>query len=179
MVLDVSCCLSLLLGLCVVVLSCMSSVFSSVVLFFFCYPSSFYYTLFPSLFYHHPPLPQPCILRANPLRLDIPPFLSYAGAYALFNYHLANPSKGLEYPNLRLVRAFERGLDPKSSEAGFILTHVDMVKHSSDLVAGAVKVIDTLETGGARPDVNEGFREILRAMERIEASMEGMSPVLF
>ncbi|RMJ27335.1 indoleamine 2,3-dioxygenase family protein [Aspergillus sp. HF37] len=106
--------------------------------------------------------------------LDIPPFLSYAGAYALFNYHLADPSQGLVYPNLRLVRAFERGLDPKSSEAGFILTHVDMVKHSAELVSGAVKVIDTMETGGARNEVNEGFREILRSMERIEASMEDM-----
>lgn len=75
---------------------------------------------------------------------------------------------------MRLVRAFERGLDPKSSEAGFILTHVDMVKDSAELVSGAVKVIDTLETGGTRQEVNEGFREILRAMERIEASMEGM-----
>lgn len=49
-----------------------------------------------------------------------------------------------------------------------------MVKDSAELVSGAVKVIDTLETGGARPEVNEGFREILRAMERIEASMEGI-----
>jgi hypothetical protein len=34
-------------------------------------------------------------------------------------------AKGLsEYSNLRLIRSFEKGLDPKSSEAGFILTHV-------------------------------------------------------
>lgn len=99
--------------------------------------------------------------------------MSYAGAYALFNYTLEDPSKGLQYSNLRLVRAFERGLDPKSSEAGFILTHVDMVKESSTLVAGALKVISTLEQGGSRDEVNDGFREILRAMEKIEASMEG------
>lgn len=99
--------------------------------------------------------------------------MSYAGAYALFNYHLADPAKGLVYPNMRLTRAFERGLDPKSSEAGFVLTHVDMVKDSGGLVGGALKVIDTIETGGERSRVNEGFREVLSAMERIEACMEG------
>ncbi|KAF9886423.1 hypothetical protein FE257_011455 [Aspergillus nanangensis] len=106
--------------------------------------------------------------------LDIPPFMSYAAAYSLFNYTVADPAKGLAYDNLRLVRAFERGLDPKSSEAGFILTHVDMVKESNRLISGAVKVVDTLELGGSRPDVNNGFREILEAMEKIEASMEDM-----
>lgn len=99
--------------------------------------------------------------------------MSYAAAYSLFNYTVADPSKGLTYDNLRLVRAFERGLDPKSSEAGFILTHVDMVKHSSNLISGAVKVVDTIELGGPRSDVNDGFREILTAMEKIEAAMEG------
>ncbi|OOF91014.1 hypothetical protein ASPCADRAFT_211602 [Aspergillus carbonarius ITEM 5010] len=106
--------------------------------------------------------------------LDIPPFLSYAAAYSLFNYTLEEPSKGLVYPNLRLVRAFENGLDPKSSEAGFILTHVDMVKFSSGLISGAVKVVDTVEQNGSRSVVNDGFREILSSMEVIEAAMEDM-----
>ncbi|KAL1990424.1 hypothetical protein VTN49DRAFT_6263 [Thermomyces lanuginosus] len=106
--------------------------------------------------------------------LDLQPFLSYAASYALFNFTLANPSQGYTYDNLRLIRAFERGLDPKSSEAGFILTHIDMVKETAPLVNGAVKVIDNLSRGGSRADVNEGFREILQAMEKIETSMEDM-----
>lgn len=107
--------------------------------------------------------------------LDIPPFMSYAASYSLFNYTLADPSKGLEnYSNLRLVRGFERGLDPKSSEAGFILTHVDMVKESGGLIDGTLKVIDTLDQHGPREQINDGFREILRAMQKIEAAMEGM-----
>lgn len=106
--------------------------------------------------------------------LDIPPFLSYAAAYCLFNYTLDRPEEGLKYSNLRLVRAFERGLDHKSSEAGFVLTHVDMVKESPALVSGAVKVLDTIEKGGPRSEVNDGFREILKAMEKIEACMEDM-----
>ncbi|RAH70112.1 indoleamine 2,3-dioxygenase family protein [Aspergillus aculeatinus CBS 121060] len=105
--------------------------------------------------------------------LNIPPFMSYAAAYSLFNYTLADPSKGLDYPNLRLVRAFEKGLDPKSSEAGFILTHVDMVKESNGLISGALKVVDNVEQGD-RSVVNDGFREILASMEKIEASMEDM-----
>jgi indoleamine 2,3-dioxygenase len=122
-----------------------------------------------------PPSPRHAVcMSLTTFRLDIPPFMSYAAAYSLFNYHLADPSKGLVYDNLRLVRAFERGLDPKSSEAGFILTHVDMVKESNGLISGALKVVDTLEQGGPRSVVNDGFREILASMEKIEASMEGM-----
>ena len=55
--------------------------------------------------------------------------MEYAGSYALYNYRLVNPGKGLEYSNLRLIRAFEHGLDPTSSEAGFVLVHVDSVYH--------------------------------------------------
>ncbi|KAL1979805.1 hypothetical protein VTN96DRAFT_5091 [Rasamsonia emersonii] len=106
--------------------------------------------------------------------LDLPPFLSYAASYCLFNYTLDKPSEGYHYNNLRLVRAFERGLDPKSSEAGFILTHVDMVKETAPLITGAVKVLDAIEQGGQRSAVNDGFREILKAMEKIEACMEEM-----
>jgi hypothetical protein len=101
--------------------------------------------------------------------------MSYAASYALFNYTVADPAKGLseysnlidllsggmllkgindlqdtcneraslldhvdvsqglsEYSNLRLIRSFEKGLDPKSSEAGFILTHVDMQVQARD-----------------------------------------------
>lgn len=103
--------------------------------------------------------------------------MSYAAAYSLFNYHLADPSKGLEYSNLRLVRGFERGLDPKSSEAGFILTHVDMVKESGGLISGALRVIDTLDQAGPRSEVNDGFREVLKAMEKIEANKIGRAHV--
>lgn len=109
-------------------------------------------------------------------RLEIPPFMSYAAAYSLYNYTLADPARGLEYDNLRLIRAFEKGLDPKSSEAGFVLTHVDMVKESSALVGGAVKVLDAVQAGrDSRDDVNEGFREILTGMEKVERCMEGTS----
>jgi indoleamine 2,3-dioxygenase len=59
------------------------------------------------------------------------PFMEYAGSYALFNYRLEDPKLGLEYNNLRLIRAFEHGLDPASSEAGFVLVHVAMVKVSA------------------------------------------------
>ncbi|EEH18821.2 hypothetical protein PABG_01140 [Paracoccidioides brasiliensis Pb03] len=109
--------------------------------------------------------------------LNIPPFMSYAAAYALYNYTVDEPFRSLEYSNLKLIRAFERGLDPKSSEAGFILTHVDMVKETGHLVSGAVRILNSLEEGkgpSAREEVNDAFREILKAMERIETSMEDM-----
>ena len=68
--------------------------------------------------------------------------MEYAGSYALFNWRMEDPSLGMDYDNLRLIRAFQEGLDPKSSEAGFILTHIDMVKHSAQLVRGAVTALE-------------------------------------
>lgn len=113
--------------------------------------------------------------------LDVHPFMSYAAAYALYNYRYHDPAIGSsQYSNLRLIRAFEQGLDPKSSEAGFVLTHVDMVKHSPALIQGATRILDKIEvsTRGSSSDdrdgVNQGFEIILEAMQRIEESMETM-----
>lgn len=48
-----------------------------------------------------------------------------------------------------------------------------MVKETAPLVNGAVKVLDAIEQG-QRSAANDGFREILKAMEKIETCMEGM-----
>jgi indoleamine 2,3-dioxygenase len=113
-------------------------------------------------------------------RLEIPPFMSYAAAYTLFNYRYHDEGIGdSQYSNLRLIRAFENGLDPEASEAGFVLTHVDMVKHSPALIQGATHILDKIEqsnTGSSndREGVNQGFGIMLEAMQRVEASMETM-----
>ncbi|KAF7512642.1 hypothetical protein GJ744_000903 [Endocarpon pusillum] len=113
--------------------------------------------------------------------IDIPPFMSYAAAYALYNYRYHDPAIGYSrYSNLRLIRAFEQGLDPRSSEAGFVLTHVDMVKHSPSLIQGVTRILDMIEESTRTPSlnnrdgVNQGFEILLSAMEKIEASMETM-----
>jgi indoleamine 2,3-dioxygenase len=106
--------------------------------------------------------------------INMPPFMSYV-AYSTYNYRFAEPSIGTsKYDNLRLVRAFEHGLDPASSEAGFVLTHVDMVKHSPDLIKGAVDMLNSVSAGAGPEDVSEAFYHMLDAMQRIEASMETM-----
>ncbi|EOO02662.1 putative indoleamine -dioxygenase family protein [Phaeoacremonium minimum UCRPA7] len=106
------------------------------------------------------------------------PFMEYAGSYALFNYRLEDPAKGLDYSNLRLIRAFEHGLDPSSSEAGFVLVHVDMVKNSGPLVAGAMAALDACSKPTLsiheRESLNSGLRDILTALETINATMETM-----
>ncbi|KID87799.1 indoleamine 2,3-dioxygenase-like protein [Metarhizium guizhouense ARSEF 977] len=109
------------------------------------------------------------------------PFMEYAGSYALYNYRLEDPNQGLEYSNLRLIRAFEHGLDPTSSEAGFVLVHIDMVKNSGPLVAGTVKCLDVgssittpLGTAPQRAAFNEGLSEILGALQKINSVMETM-----
>ncbi|KAG5923565.1 hypothetical protein E4U61_003085 [Claviceps capensis] len=109
------------------------------------------------------------------------PFMEYAGSYALYNYRLEDPSRGLEYDNLRLIRAFEHGLDPTSSEAGFVLVHINMVKNSGPLIAGTVKCLDIgsqlstpLGTNQERTSFNEGLSGILGALIKINAAMEIM-----
>ncbi|KAI2468608.1 indoleamine 2,3-dioxygenase family protein [Annulohypoxylon bovei var. microspora] len=108
------------------------------------------------------------------------PFMEYAGSYALFNYRLENPEAGLEYSNLRLIRAFEHGLDPTSSEAGFVLVHIDMVKNSGPLVHGTMAALEALENADGlssqqrRQVFNEGMRSIVGAMQKVNDVMETM-----
>lgn len=108
------------------------------------------------------------------------PFMEYAGSYALFNYRLQDPDKGLDYDNLRLIRAFEHGLDPSSSEAGFVLVHVDMVKNSGPIIAGTMSALSALgKQNGANPatqrkDFNDGLRTALNAMVKVNSVMETM-----
>jgi indoleamine 2,3-dioxygenase len=109
--------------------------------------------------------------------------MSYAASYALYNYYLAEPAKGHgEYTNLRLIRAFEKGLDPTSSEAGFILTHIYMVAHTGTLINGAIDLLSaaekarTLGQGNSEvlDEARDGLERILEAMKHIEAKMESM-----
>lgn len=109
------------------------------------------------------------------------PFMEYAGSYALYNYRLEDPERGMEYSNLRLIRAFEHGLDPTSSEAGFVLVHIDMVKNSGPLVAGTVKCLDVgsklstpLGTAQERAAFNQGLAGILGALQKINSVMDTM-----
>ncbi|KAH9906683.1 indoleamine 2,3-dioxygenase family protein [Xylariomycetidae sp. FL2044] len=111
------------------------------------------------------------------------PFMEYAGSYALFNYRLEDPSQGLEYSNLRLIRAFEHGLDPASSEAGFVLVHVEMVKNSGPLVDGIMTCLSALDGASQTPPLsslqqrktfNAGLGAVLDAMCRVNGVMESM-----
>jgi indoleamine 2,3-dioxygenase len=97
--------------------------------------------------------------------------MEYAGSYALFNYRLQDPILGLEYSNLRLIRAFENGLDPSSSEAGFVLVHVDMVRNSGPLVDGVVSALDSC-TKRDRETFDEGLRKVVGAMTKVNGVME-------
>ncbi|KAF4628194.1 hypothetical protein G7Y89_g9959 [Cudoniella acicularis] len=99
------------------------------------------------------------------------PFMEYAGSYALFNYRLQDPTKGLEYDNLRLIRAFEHGLDSKSSEAGFVLVHVDMVRNSGPLVDGVVSALDACENRD-REAFNVGMEKVVTSMTKVNKVMD-------
>ena len=107
--------------------------------------------------------------------------MEYAGSYALFNYRLVDQKAGMDYDNLRLIRAFEHGLDPTSSEAGFVLVHIDMVKNSGPLVAGTVDALKACEGAAdgagklaARKTLNASLAGVLQSMQRINGVMETM-----
>ncbi|EEY14188.1 indoleamine 2,3-dioxygenase family protein [Verticillium alfalfae VaMs.102] len=110
------------------------------------------------------------------------PFMEYAGSYALFNYRLEDPKQGMDYDNLRLIRAFEHGLDPTSSEAGFVLVHIEMVKNSGPLVKGAVSLLahaaNTSPNAALslhqREDINQSLANVLASLRKINAAMETM-----
>ena len=100
------------------------------------------------------------------------PFMEYAGSYALFNYRLEDPALGMEYSNLRLIRAFEHGLDQSSSEAGFVLVHVDMVQNSGLLVEKAVNALSACGDGD-RKAFNDGLEGLVEAMVNVNGVMDG------
>jgi len=113
------------------------------------------------------------VTRSNPCLRDsagFKPFMEYAGSYALFNYRLKDPAKGLEYDNLQLIRAFEAGLDPSSSEAGFVLVHIAMVKESGALVKGAADMLDSC-AGRDRERFNDGLRTLVGGLSKVNAVM--------
>lgn len=101
------------------------------------------------------------------------PFMEYAGSYALANYRLLDPSKSLEYDNLALIRAFEHGLDRTSSEAGFVLVHVDMVRHSGELVRGIIKALKGIEQDD-RVMHEDGLTVTLEALRGVNKTMDKM-----
>lgn len=102
------------------------------------------------------------------------PFMEYAGSYALYNYRLVDPSRGLDYDNLRLIRAFEHGLDHHSSEAGFVLVHVAMVKESGPLVAGAMNTLAACDRND-RQAFNDGLNQVVDALTEVNRVMNSKS----
>jgi indoleamine 2,3-dioxygenase len=74
---------------------------------------------------------------------------------------------------MRLIRAFEHGLDPTSSEAGFVLVHVDMVKNSGPLVDGAVWALDACAADD-REAFELGMQRVVEALVKVNQVMDGM-----
>ena len=82
-----------------------------------------------------------------------------------------DPSKGLEYDNIALIRAFEHGLDRTSSEAGFVLVHVDMVRDSGGLIRGVLKALQAVESDD-RSSYDDGLEETLDALRKVNKTMD-------
>ncbi|KAK4091111.1 hypothetical protein Purlil1_4691 [Purpureocillium lilacinum] len=108
------------------------------------------------------------------------PFLEFA-SYVLLNYRLDDPAKGMDFSNLRLVRAYEHGLDPSSSESGFILVHLSMVKLSGPLVHSTLKAFEAaskattpLGTIEERTLLNEALSSMVQAVSNLNVLMKSI-----
>jgi len=64
-------------------------------------------------------------------------------------------------------------LDPKSSEAGFVLIHVEMVKNSGPLVEGAVRALEACKRDD-REEFDEALGQVLEAIKKVNQVMERM-----
>ncbi|KAI8811729.1 hypothetical protein BJ742DRAFT_795266 [Cladochytrium replicatum] len=97
------------------------------------------------------------------------PFMEYAQSYSLFNYKRNDPSKPLDYDNLSLVRAFHG----TTSEHGFILTHVAMVRHSPGVVKHTLDILDAAGRSD-RQSFDVATRGLLNVMREINRTMDTM-----
>ncbi|TPX58786.1 hypothetical protein PhCBS80983_g02902 [Powellomyces hirtus] len=102
-------------------------------------------------------------------KLGAKPFMEYAQSYALYNYARVDAGKGLEYDNLKLIRAFS-GME---SEHGFILVHVAMVAHTGAQVAATVNALNAAAAHD-RAAFNTHLIAMRTALQHINAQMETM-----
>ena len=102
-------------------------------------------------------------------KIGAAPFMEYAQSYALYNWTRKDPSKGLEYANLELIRAFENS----PHESGFILVHVAMVAHSGKLVSRVLDVFEATRTQ-SRSEFNSALDGLVSVMQEINQVMETM-----
>ncbi|KAI9281126.1 hypothetical protein BY458DRAFT_487128 [Sporodiniella umbellata] len=99
------------------------------------------------------------------------PFMEYLTRIParLSNYKKKNPSRGFDYDNLELIRAFAG----TASEKGFILNHVTMVSYSPYLVRYTMDTLDALKKRDrARFDealtgLNETYGSVNEEMKRM------------
>jgi len=87
----------------------------------------------------------------------------------------------MDFSNLRLVRAYEHGLDPSSSESGFILVHLSMVKLSGPLVHSTLKAFEAaskattpLGTIEERTLLNEALSSMVQAVSNLNVLMKSI-----
>jgi indoleamine 2,3-dioxygenase len=95
--------------------------------------------------------------------------MEYALSYALYNYKRKDKSKGLDYDNLDLIRAFSGYPD----EYGFILVHVAMVRHSGALTTASLQALDAVAEGN-RPAFDAAMTSLLQSYQTINGVMETM-----
>ena len=87
----------------------------------------------------------------------------------LYNYKRKDPSKGLVFDNLKLIRAFEGG----QSEFGFIGVHVTMVSNSGPLINSVYNLLAACEKKDTA-SFNASLIQLRDTMQIINTEMETM-----
>lgn len=89
--------------------------------------------------------------------------------FSLYNWKKVNPSGGVTYDNLQLVRSFSG----EASESGFILVHVAMVAHTKNIVKHCLEILEHCRNTD-REAFNVALRGYQQTMRRINMEMETM-----
>lgn len=110
-------------------------------------------------------------------RLHARPFMEYALTYALYNWKRNDPSKGIDYDNLSLIRKLHGGV----AEHGFVLVHVAMVAHTGEQVRNTERVLaaskdrDIPELLNALKDYHKNLTEINHTMDTMWARSDPLA----
>lgn len=108
---------------------------------------------------------QPLLVLAD--KLHVSPWLEYSFGYSLGNYVQKDPSKGLNYENLRMACSFTGTQD----ETGFIMVHVDINQHSPLLLRECNHLLNDFTQNRNPEDSLASIHKVLIDMNRSRKKM--------
>jgi len=111
-------------------------------------------------------LAQPLMYLAS--KLLVYPWLEYSYAYSLCNYVRKDPTRGLDYDNLKMATSFSGTAD----ENGFIMVHVDINQHTPVLIRECSAIYDIWESPEA--NIKAHLQAVIEVLKKMNVSRKRM-----